>query len=151
MAVERYPAASVGVPDRTVTVLIIGEPGGDRDSLRSILSHSNWVVHEAASKAEALDVLRSNRISVVLCGCKLADGDWRSVLELVGALPNAPPLIVTSRRADDSLWAEVLNLGGYDLLPAPFDRREVIRVTGVAWLQWKDKLPMRSLAAAACG
>ncbi|MEO8662694.1 MAG: response regulator [Bryobacteraceae bacterium] len=151
MAVERYPAASVSAPDRTVTVLIIGEPGGDRESLRSILSHSNWVVHEAASKAEAVDALLSNRISVVLCGCELADGDWRNILEFVGDLPNSPPLIVTSRRADDSLWAEVLNLGGYDLLPAPFDRREVIRVTGVAWLQWKDKLPIRPLTAAACG
>lgn len=151
MAVERYPAASVSAAERTVTVLIIGEPGVDRESLRSILSHSNWVVHEAASKAEAVDALLSHRISVVLCGCELADGDWRSILELVSDLPNAPPLIVTSRRADDSLWAEVLNLGGYDLLPAPFDRREVIRVTGVAWLHWKDKLPIRPLAVAACG
>ena len=37
-------------------------------------------------------------------------------------------LVVTSRIADEWLWAEVLNLGGYDVLAQPFDREEVTRV-----------------------
>ena len=42
-------------------------------------------------------------------------------------------MIVTSRLADDRLWAEVLNLGGYDVLAKPFDASEVARVVGTAW------------------
>jgi hypothetical protein len=34
------------------------------------------------------------------------------------------------------LWAEVLNLGGYDVLLKPFDRAEVVRVAGMAWRCW---------------
>jgi hypothetical protein len=42
-------------------------------------------------------------------------------------------MIVTSRLADERLWAEVLNLGGYHLLAKPFDASEVVRVVGTAW------------------
>jgi DNA-binding response OmpR family regulator len=45
---------------------------------------------------------------------------------------------VTSRVADDSLWAEVLNLGAYDLLMKPFDLTEVFRVVSLAWRHWKN-------------
>jgi DNA-binding response OmpR family regulator len=38
-------------------------------------------------------------------------------------------LIVVSRLANESLWAEVLNLGGFDVLALPFDREELERVT----------------------
>ena len=44
----------------------------------------------------------------------------------------APPVIVTARLADDYLWAEVLNEGGFDVLAQPFDREEVIRVISAA-------------------
>jgi hypothetical protein len=37
------------------------------------------------------------------------------------------------------MWAEVLNLGGYDVLPEPFDGSEVIRILSLAWLHWRDK------------
>jgi hypothetical protein len=47
-----------------------------------------------------------------------------------------PNLIVSSRLADDRLWAEVLNLGGYDVLARPFNRVEVIRVVQAAWRAW---------------
>ena len=46
-------------------------------------------------------------------------------------------LIVTDRLADERLWAEVLNLGGYDLLLKPFDPEEVLRVVNSAWTSWK--------------
>ena len=45
-----------------------------------------------------------------------------------------PNLIVSSPRADERLWAEVLNLGAFDLLMgAPFEPEEVLRVTESAW------------------
>ena len=34
-------------------------------------------------------------------------------------------MLVVSRHADERLWAEVLNLGGFDVLALPFDRDEL--------------------------
>jgi len=47
-------------------------------------------------------------------------------------LPDPPQLVVTSRTADDYLWSEVLNCGGYDVLPRPLNRDEVERVVAAA-------------------
>jgi hypothetical protein len=44
---------------------------------------------------------------------------------------------VFSRLADESLWAQVLNLGGFDVLMTPFEAEEVLRVTFAAWSHWK--------------
>jgi DNA-binding response OmpR family regulator len=77
----------------------------------------------------------------VLSECVLPEGKtWKDLLRAVEALRNPPPLIVTSRLADECLWAEVLNLGGYDLLMKPFDATEVFRVVSLAWLSWKNRL-----------
>jgi DNA-binding response OmpR family regulator len=47
--------------------------------------------------------------------------------------------MVTSRLADERLWAEALNLGAYDVLAKPFDGREVIRILSLAWQHWQDR------------
>ena len=69
---------------------------------------------------------------VVVCDEILADGDWRDILGDLQSGPHDPPLIVVSRLADDRLWSEVLNLGGYDLLVKPFVASEVTRVVRMA-------------------
>jgi DNA-binding response OmpR family regulator len=46
---------------------------------------------------------------------------------------------VTSRTADECLWAEVLNLGGYDVLAKPFNSNEFIQVVSTAWRRWKSE------------
>jgi DNA-binding NtrC family response regulator len=135
-------AKDANQPERTVTVLTVGNTADEHDSLRSILTHSNWRLYEAESCSDARRILEQQRVSVVVCNETLPDGDWKQVLEFVEAIPGAPPLIVTAGNADDRLWSEVLNLGGYDLLPKPFDHKEVIRAVGIAWLHWKDSLTL---------
>jgi DNA-binding response OmpR family regulator len=66
------------------------------------------------------------------------------LLAEVSTLPDAPLLIVTSRLADEQLWAEALNLGAYDVLAKPFDTEEVIRVLSLAWLHWKHEHEIQS-------
>jgi len=61
------------------------------------------------------------------------------MLEQVGCLPSPPLLIVSSRLADERLWAEALNLGAWDVLAKPFDKREVIRAVTSAWLHWTGR------------
>jgi DNA-binding response OmpR family regulator len=58
----------------------------------------------------------------------------------VGAvLSISPILIVTSRLADEYLWAEALNVGAYDVLAKPFEREEVIRIVSLASRSWHDR------------
>ena len=76
----------------------------------------------------ALPHLTESMISVVICDALLTDGCWKDLLAYIGQVGAPSVLVVTSKLADESLWAEVLNLGGYDVLAQPFDREEVTRV-----------------------
>ena len=61
------------------------------------------------------------------------------MLDELEALQDAPWLIVSSRLADERLWAEVLNRGGYDLLATPFDADEVRHVLAYAIESWNRR------------
>lgn len=50
-------------------------------------------------------------------------GNWQALLEDAQAAQSL--LLVVSRNADERLWAEVLNLGGFDVLTLPFERDEL--------------------------
>ncbi len=126
-------------PERVVTVLVISPVEEDHLILRNLFSHSKWHV-DGVSKWERARVHPTlHRTPVVICERDLPDGDWKEVLTALSQFGDPPSLIVTSRLADDYLWAEVLNLGGYDVLMKPFERTEVFRVVSLAWLNWNQK------------
>jgi DNA-binding response OmpR family regulator len=81
---------------------------------------------------------------VVICDTRLPDGDWKAVLDALSGTPAAPNRIVISQWPDDdAIWAEVLNLGGRDVLAKPFVPEEVIWATRSAWLNWRNKRQVR--------
>lgn len=107
----------------------------DRIALNRILKGQHWHVFLATSCAEAIELLTSQQIPIVVCDHKLPDGGWQDILNHSAQYREDPTLIVTSRLADDHLWVEVLNLGGYDVLSKPFDEHEVRRVIAGACLR----------------
>ncbi len=120
------------------TVLCVSPFEADHVYFEHAFRHSNWEVHTVRSSREALDWLSHEPAPVVLCEESLPDGTWKDLLAEVVSMPDSPILIVTSRLADDLLWAEVLNLGAYDLLMKPFEMSEVFRVVSLAWRHWKN-------------
>ncbi len=128
---------------RTVVALSVSPIEEDHVSLRRILcdtglsaqTGSNWVLRPMSTPCSAAVILRDPRIPIVLSEHEL----WRKMLEHLTALPDPPLLIVTSRLADDHLWAEALNLGAYDVLAKPFDSIEVTRIVSSALQHWRDR------------
>jgi hypothetical protein len=37
------------------------------------------------------------------------------------------------------MWAEALNLGAYDVLPQPYEARDVFHVLTCAWQSWSNE------------
>jgi DNA-binding NtrC family response regulator len=126
-------------PHEAVTVLLVSSDPDDRVSFRSIFGLSNWRLCEAATCGEAVRLAAWTQIPVVVCEQSLPDGDWDILLERLAALPLRPNVVVTSRLADDRLWADVLSLGGYDVLAQPLDASEVLRVAFLAWQEWSGR------------
>lgn len=118
--------------DEKITLLAVSTNPDDLYSLRDILEQDDWQVRQATSCDEALRFMKDEKPAVVACEHSLPDGNWKDLFNLATSLDNPPPFVVLSRHADESLWAEVLNMGGYDVLATPFERNEVSRVVAMA-------------------
>jgi DNA-binding NtrC family response regulator len=115
-------------------VLVVTHRCPDYERLETLFACSTWHASCAHSVAEARASLAADPgIGVILCEAALPDGTWRDVLAARGKGADAPLVIVISRTADDALWNEVLAGGGYDVVPIPFDAKEVFRIVTLAW------------------
>lgn len=121
------------------TVLGISPDPNDHTKLAQLCEGWRWRFLEAQTCRQALTRIRSDRVTVAICERDLPDGNWRAVLDQLDQVPAAPVLIVASRHADDALWAEVLNMGGYDVLPKPFEPKEVMWSVTSAHHQWESQ------------
>jgi DNA-binding NtrC family response regulator len=119
-----------------VSVLSVSPTEEVHFSLQHIFNHSKWKLTKTHSLASALAILHAQTTPVVLCETDLLPGTWRDLLEQIARAPNAPAVIVSSRLADDRLWAEALNLGAWDVLARPFVESEVFRAVSAAWRHW---------------
>ena len=113
-------------------MLVVSQEACEALLLSAMLRDLDIVVQTAGTCAQSFDLLSKRQFALVVCDAALPDGGWKSVLAELQRLDTPPRLIVTSAFADDRLWAEVLNLGGYDVLLKPFVTEEVVRVTRVA-------------------
>lgn len=123
----------------TVVPALLATPAcaQERDFIHNLFRESGWEIHLAQTFQEVLTAVREKRVGVLLSNSRFSDGHcWKDLLDEIRRLESPPMVIVTDRLADEGLWAEVLNLGGYDLLPKPFDPEEVLRVVSSAWASW---------------
>ena len=120
---------------RNSLLLVVGTVEADDRQTDGFVTRLPWHTHYAHSISEALPFVCQDLARVVLCEHALPDGTWKDILHLVASRNVPPPVIVTSLHANDYLWAEVLNLGGYDVLATRLERREAVRSIGLAWDQ----------------
>jgi DNA-binding NtrC family response regulator len=123
--------------EEKVEILAVCAAEEDFISLEHIFSHSNWHLERAGSCGETLDRMRRQPSPVIICSLRLPDGTWREILAEAARAACPSRVIVAAQAADERLWAEILDLGAYDLLAKPFQPSEVIRVVSLAWRQWR--------------
>ena len=138
-AATPFPGSS-SLADTGVEILLVTSANADYACLCHIIEHSKWKLHRVVSCQEALAFLQQHPVGVVISEANLPDGCWKDLLAELAGVGCPPNLIISSRLADEQLWAEVLSLGGYDVLMTPFEREEVFRVGSYAWMDWRGRL-----------
>ena len=122
-----------------ISILLALSDRKEQTEFLGAMSPTGWRVETARSFEEAVAVLQQSNVSVIVTQHKPAAGfSWLDLLEAAWRFDPAPRVIVTERLADESIWAEVLNLGAFDLLMQPFEPEEVFRVVTFAWRSWKE-------------
>lgn len=117
---------------RPVEILVVNPAEEDQEYFRLLFPKPVWRLLSVGSVRDAAKLLEARPVGVVLTERDLEDGAWSDLVALAASAPCSPPVVVVSRHADEAMWAQVLNLGGYDVLMKPFDATEVRRVVGMA-------------------
>jgi DNA-binding NtrC family response regulator len=128
---ERIDMAEPQTANATILGLISAIE--ERKMLESMFDGSKWRLRFVRTIEEVRIALDREPISVIISDTCLSDGHgWKDVLNEICDALDAPPLIVADRLADEALWGEVLNLGGFDLLMKPLVTKEVLHVVSAA-------------------
>jgi DNA-binding response OmpR family regulator len=137
---ESWGSKEIGpMADQPSFVLLADRSAKDYATLRATCARKGWRLRHAPDREEALGIVTSAGFGVVITEPTLLGGQsWQVLKEDLANLSCPSMIIVVSRLADEALWAEVLNLGGYDVLAMPFDDEEVERVLSSAWRHLAD-------------
>jgi DNA-binding NtrC family response regulator len=130
---EKASDSAISLVEHKARILSISGSRADHSALRRIIDDTQWEITTAGNCREAQRKLPYIGALVIFSESSLPDGTWKDVLELTSTLDEPPVLVVTSRLADDFLWSEVLNLGGYDVLLKPLVKDEVWSVLASIW------------------
>jgi hypothetical protein len=82
-------------------------------------------IHHPSEAAAAVD--QNDMFHVALVPAVPSDFDWWALWGLLSLLKPRPALLVYAREASFELWADVLDSGGYDVIPEPFSEYELRR------------------------
>jgi len=118
--------------DSFVCALLVGAGAESRLLIQEVFRNAGWRLYEARSRKQALACLARFPLQVVIAAGDSPEYSWKRAWHDLARLPHPPQLVVMSHAADDSLWSEVLNWGGYDVLREPLEREEVARVIASA-------------------
>jgi DNA-binding response OmpR family regulator len=100
----------------------------DLQYLRRVAEQSALVSMEAATGREALAAISHTGAGAVICDESLP---WRDLLSYLAEDCDPPRVIVIASAPQNTMWAEVLSLGGFDVLAKPFVEDEVSRLMGM--------------------
>ena len=109
-------------------VLFVSPRREDATTLSSMLGSLSVPIEYVADLAQARAMIRDGNYPVILTEANLRDGTWLDVLDLAHRVTPRSEVIVTDATADARFWAEVLNMGAYDLIAQPFATGEVQRI-----------------------
>ncbi|MGN6570162.1 MAG: response regulator [Pseudolabrys sp.] len=117
--------------DASPIVLVVDDEVQIRRFLRTGFELNGFVVHEAATGAEAIRAATLRPIDIVIVDLGLPDMDGSEVVERIRSWSNVP-IIVLSVRSHEAQKVQVLEAGADDYVVKPFGMAELLARVRVA-------------------
>jgi DNA-binding NtrC family response regulator len=108
----------------TASILIVDDEKNTRDGLRLSLEDT-FDVYVAGDAAEALAVLKSEPIDVMLTDLRLGVDDGMKLLESAAKLPKAPVMVMMTAYGSVDTAVEAMKRGAYDFITKPLNLDEL--------------------------
>jgi DNA-binding response OmpR family regulator len=102
------------------SVLVVDDETDFLKTYERLLRRRGYMVIAVATRSEALDVVRSTPLGLVIADVKLPDGDGLDIVREARAAPVPPPIIVVTGFASDANQQQALEAGASAYLAKPF-------------------------------
>ncbi|TLM60384.1 MAG: response regulator [Deltaproteobacteria bacterium] len=100
-------------------ILVVDDEENTRLGLSKLLSHEGFVVDLAANGTEALDLLRRQRVNLVISDINMPDMNGIAFLrEISRRFPSTNVIMITAYGGVES-YLEAMNLGAFEYLHKP--------------------------------
>ncbi|MBU1240202.1 sigma-54 dependent transcriptional regulator, partial [Myxococcota bacterium] len=111
-------------------ILIIDDEKNIRNALRLVLEGENYRVIDADCAERGLEILASQRISLVLLDLKMPGMGGMEALKIIsehnGTVRQMPSVVVISGQATTTQAMETVRYGAFDFLEKPLDRSRIL-------------------------
>ena len=124
-------------------ILLANVSPDDCRALESMLADSHWVLVVASDLATGVRMLERIEFPVVLCERDGPNQEWQQTVRTLAAARSTACVILLSDVSDPYLWNEVVECGGFDVLPRPLDRERLMAALDFAYTHWKTAWPAR--------
>ena len=118
--------------DAPATVLIVEDDDAMRELLVEELEDAGYRVRAASGGHAGLELARSEPIDVVITDLRMPDLDGFDLIRDVGALPDAPHIIMITAFGSIETAIRAVKLGAYDYITKPFEVEELVLLIGKA-------------------
>ena len=132
------PAPRAATHPGLTDVLLISPHECDRRTLERAVSNTEWNVLHVRTCEEALAVMSSVLVPVVICDETVAAGRWKAAIKSIIASPHPAPTLLASESYDWRLWVDTIDSGGFELVAKPFDSAGVGEKLHSAYQHWKQ-------------
>lgn len=107
------------------TILIIDDERPIRSSLRDILEYEDYKVIDVDNGAEGLEILKKEKIDLVLCDIKMNKMDGMEVLSAAKEFSETPFIMISGHGTIETA-VEAARKGAYDFLEKPLDLNRLL-------------------------
>ncbi|MCA5005112.1 sigma-54-dependent transcriptional regulator [Sphingobacterium bovistauri] len=107
------------------TVLIIDDERPIRSSLRDILEYEDYKVLDVDNGADGLEILKKEKIDLVLCDIKMNKMDGMEVLSVAKEFSDVPIIMISGHGTIETA-VEAARKGAFDFLEKPLDLNRLL-------------------------
>lgn len=109
--------------DSTKTILIVEDDNTIHDLIKELLEKENYVVKSAYSGKEALNIVNTEKVDLILLDLMLPEVNGEEVVNEIRT--NIPIIVISAKTSYDSK-VNVLLDGANDYITKPFDKNELL-------------------------
>jgi DNA-binding NtrC family response regulator len=118
--------------ERSASILVVEDDEAMRDLLAEELEDAGFEVEAAGGAASGLERARARRFDLVITDLRMPEMDGFDLIRGVGALPEAPHIVMITAFGSIETAIRAVKLGAYDYITKPFEIEELLLVADKA-------------------